>query len=464
MENILITIDNGFSARYFLSTKLIQELIIKMKGKLIIATHNNSELQYLEKEYNNKITVINFPEEPSLRFKSTILNYISIINAFGMPNDSWGSSTWLKNELYFKKNKIGYINRIFIKSLIKVYQNSNLLRLFIKSIHLKLLLSDSFKIILEKYKINLIILDGLSVISSLHPYWIKASKELNIKSVTIITNWDHASSKGYAGLNTSYYYVWGQSMEKELIKFQNISKDKIKILGSSLFDLYSKSGFIKSSLQIKNKQLPEKYILFITNSPTYNNNLKIVKYLREQIADEIMLVIRLHPSFLYESYDNRLKQHVKLSKKYNNLIYSFPSLENNTMATNMSFSEIQNSASLIAGAHIIINLGSTLILDSIICGRFIVNIIFDWNKIDQKSPLRPSLSPFRHHLSRAITHNDIYNIEDKNKMISTIYKLYKKPIQKFKNPLKNKNVVLDECGLINGNVNRRIVQSLYNMK
>ena len=280
MENILITIDNGFSARYFLSTKLIQELIIKMKGKLIIATHNNSELQYLEKEYNNKITVINFPEEPSLRFKSTILNYISIINAFGMPNDSWGSSTWLKNELYFKKNKIGYINRIFIKSLIKVYQNSNLLRLFIKSIHLKLLLSDSFKIILEKYKINLIILDGLSVISSLHPYWIKASKELNIKSVTIITNWDHASSKGYAGLNTSYYYVWGQSMEKELIKFQNISKDKIKILGSSLFDLYSKSGFIKSSLQIKNKQLPEKYILFITNSPTYNNNLKIVKYLR----------------------------------------------------------------------------------------------------------------------------------------------------------------------------------------
>ena len=465
MNNILITIDNGFSARYFIGTGLINKLISELNGKIIICTKNISQLNYLKKKYKTKIKLICLPDIPEYRFRSTLINYISIINSFGMPHDKSGSATWVKNKLYFKKNKIGLINTIVLKVLIKIFQHSILFRNITNQIHFNLLSTDNFKDILKQNNINTVVLDGLSNFSPGHSYWIKASKELEKKSVTIITNWDHSSSRGYVGLKSEYYYVWGKSMEKELLRFHDIPSNKIKIVGSCLFDLYSDNNFIKPSLIInknKKKCLPEKYILFATHSPTYRNNLNIVKYLRENINNDISIVIRPHPSYLYPIYKKRLTKHIKFSNESDNMIYSFPLLENNTMPTNMSFNEIQISSSLIANAHIVINFGSTLLLDSLICGRYIINLSLDWNLKDKESPLRPSTLKFRHHLSRAIHSKNIYNINYKNELIPLINRLIKMPINKFIKPLKTTKIILKECGLIDGNTNRRIAKLLLN--
>ena len=84
------------------------------------------------------------------------------------------------------------------------------------------------------------------------------AKDLNIKTVALIDNWDNLSSKPMLKPLYDYFMVWGKQSQDHARSIHNIAPKKIKLVGTSRFDHYYKdrSKKIKSHYNFK-------YILFL---------------------------------------------------------------------------------------------------------------------------------------------------------------------------------------------------------
>ena len=88
--------------------------------------------------------------------------------------------------------------------------------------------------------------------------------------------------------------------------------------------------------------------------------------MREQIENDITLLVRLHPLYLDDFAKNELAKHKKLDVATQNIIYFYPSSESDSLTADMSYKEIQLSASLVANAKVVITCMSTMVLDGLI--------------------------------------------------------------------------------------------------
>ena len=221
--------------------------------------------------------------------------------------------------------------------------------------------------------------------------------------------------------------------------------------------MYSNPSFILSNKQINNnhdRNVPKKYVLFLTNSPYYPHNLDLVKYIREQLQNNITLIIRLHPLYLDSYAKNEFEKHKEYDKQNSNLIYFYPNSSNKSLSADMSYEEIQLSASLVANARVVINCMSTMLLDGLINNKRVINIAFDWQKgISHPNPL--SIAEYRLHLRRVINAPGSYIARTRHELSTQLFQLVDyKPISKNSSIIDE--IILNECGVINGSVTLNI--------
>jgi CDP-glycerol glycerophosphotransferase (TagB/SpsB family) len=293
-------------------------------------------------------------------------------------------------------------------------------------------------------------------------FWIAACKNLEIGSVTIVTNWDHPTVRGYAGIKSKYYYVWGNSMRNELQTHHDIDPQYIKKVGSLLFDLYSHPDYLKSQdyLNFKSKlPISDKYVLIITNSPTFQYNLKIIKFIRNNLEKDIQIIIRLHPSFLHKPYKERIENHIRYNEHNDNVIYFFPQLNDSLIPTDMSYEEMQLSSSLVANAQVVISTMSTMILDGIISKKKLINIAFDWEK-DDWSILKLGLLKNRIHLNRILDNKLMYCAQNRTELIALIKSFINEASNSNGKYLNIDHTIKAECGPIDGKGNWRIISMI----
>ena len=97
MKNNLITIENGFSSRYFVRSGLVNSLSSKIDGQIYIAVPN--EINFLERidTLKNNVKIIRQPSLSTLPFiRRKLLELINQIKIFEMPNDPKFSALWIK--------------------------------------------------------------------------------------------------------------------------------------------------------------------------------------------------------------------------------------------------------------------------------------------------------------------------------------------------------------------------------
>ena len=390
-----------------------------------------------------------------------ILKYIRLIHLFGMPSDPKYSACWVKRQIFKKSNEYSTIKKCFILFLSRLHSKVSIFREIILYLYYFQIDAKNFSELLKKYKIDLVIVDGLPNLIPTSSNWIKAGKILNIKTISIITNWDHPTCRGYISIKSDRYLVWSKSMQFELRKYHDININNIHIKGSLIFNNYFKPNFILNlrELGIKKTNLEkEKYILFLTNSPNYPHNFKIISYILNKLPDHIHLVVRLHPSFLHKQYKVRLDRHIRLSQK-EKVSYFFPKLENSNLPGDMSIQEMQISSSLVAHAHVVINMWSTMILDCLISKKNLINIDFDWEPNDW-SVQKLSLARYRQYISRVLDNKRMYFAKDKDQLMPLINSLYQMPFNKHDLPNLYDENVKNECGILDGKVRSRMVNAI----
>ena len=380
----------------------------------------------------------------------------------GIPNDHRFSAIWVKRELFKKDFNYSIIKRLFVLSITILHRNVFFVRSILRSINNILLLDENYTSFLINNYIDKILLDGLNSFLPVNAKWISSAKKLDINTITIVTNWDHPTTRGYELINSNQYLVWGKSMRDEIIKYHDIKPNKVNITGSVIFDMYSEPTFILSTNQINsnyNNNIPKKYVLFLTHSPYYPYNLELVKYIRKQLQNDITLIIRLHPLYLDDFAKNEFEKHKKFDKANSNLIYCYPNSSNKSLAADMSYEEIQLSASLVANARVVINFMSTMLLDGLISNKKVINIAFDWQKrISHPNPL--SLAEYRVHLSRVINAPGSYLARTRDELSTQLFELVNHKYESKDSSIIDE-IILKECGIIDGsaakNISRKII-------
>lgn len=444
-------------------TNLLYDLSKQFDGKIFLSVPNVNQFGGLISKSFQNIHLVEQPEiKISSKLKSRILKYIYFIHCYGMPNDKIFSATWVKYQNFKWRNDYSNIKKSIVKLLISVHRQSFLFRNILNQFQLWCINSNNFKDFLWAKNINTVILDGFPNLIPAAPFWIAACKNLGIGSVTIVTNWDHPTCRGYAGIKSKYYYVWGNSMRNELQTHHDIDPQYIKEAGSLLFDFYSHPNYLnrQNFLKLKSEfSISDKYVLIITNSPNYHHNLKIIKFIRNNLENDIQLVVRLHPSFLHKPYKERLQNHIRYNQENDNVIYFFPQLNDSLIPTDMSYEEIQLSSSLVANAQVFINLMSTMILDGIISNKKLINIVFDWEK-DDWSILKLGLSKNRIHLNRTLDNKLMYFARNRTELIALIKSFINEPSNSNGKYLNIDHTIKAECGPIDGNGNRRIISMI----
>ena len=355
-QNILITINHGLSSRYILRSDLINDLISSSNIKIIIAVADSNSFSDLISQFKGRLSIVRSPKIINgSSIKEKIYKYIKLIQNFGIPNHRVYDAIWIKRKLFAESSNYSSIKKIFVLTFSRIHCHSYIFRRILRKLTYYITKDLRFIQLLKESKIDKVMLDGLTSLWPNNSYWISASKNLGINTTTLITNWDHPTTRGYESINANQYLVWGKSMRDEMIKYHDIKPKKVDITGSVIFDLYSNPSFILSDNQINSiykRNIPKTYVLFLTNSPYYPHNLKLVKYIRNQLRKDITLVIRLHPLYLDDFAKNEFLKHKEYDKANSNLIYIYPNSLNNSMSADMSYEEIQLSASLVANARV----------------------------------------------------------------------------------------------------------------
>lgn len=121
-------------------------------------------------------------------------------------------------------------------------------------------------------------------------------RDLKIKTLFIIDNWDNVSSKSILWAKPDRLLVWGEQTKKQAIKIQQFDPKKVTVIGASRFDQYFKlreSNNIPSHFKFN-------YILFVGFSLPFNE-AKLVQKIDETITNhpeifgKTKLIYRPHP-------------------------------------------------------------------------------------------------------------------------------------------------------------------------
>ena len=167
--------------------------------------------------------------------------------------------------------------------------------------------------------------------------------------------------------------------------------------------------------------------------------------------------MRLHPLYANKKECIDFKNY---EKKHKNINFIYPKSECGWPG-DMNQDEIQLSSLLVANSELIITSMSTMILDTIIFNKSVVNISFDWKK-NELVPLKLSLQENRIHIKRVKDAKNIFHARSKSELESFINNKIR---NKNKNSERKKNtthrLVKQECGQIDGLVIKRITKYLF---
>jgi len=215
-----------------------------------------------------------------------------------------------------------------------------------------------------------------------------AARKLGITSAMHLLSWDNISSKGAFPALADNYLVWGNEMADELAEYYQVPPEKIHRCGVPHFDLHVQSredlqaGDYLAELGL---EPAHPYLFFAMSAPHFGpREIDIVEWLADQIAanafgEEMQLVVRPHPQNMVGymadfSWVDRLKAlgaRARVAVNYPGLV------QDSQLPWSMKQQDMIGFSQLIAGSMAVLNSGSTVSIDALMCGRPVILTSFD---------------------------------------------------------------------------------------
>ena len=236
-KNFFIYVNETSMSHLFLLNRSFLNELNKI-GYVNIISHNSSrDLNKIN--FLRKFKKIHIPKkELDSFFKQSLLN--KVIKQFRLH-----TCFKISHNLTIKN-----FNKIFINIRFK----KNLIVIFFLSLFQFLLLNINFlqKIIfllqrisqpkqvkdIFKNKKNAILILSSPGWWNYDQFFFSEAKKLKFKVWSFVMNWDQASAMGLSSDKVDHYFVWSDNMKRDLINYNNVSKDKISITGPMIYNNY----------------------------------------------------------------------------------------------------------------------------------------------------------------------------------------------------------------------------------
>ena len=215
----------------------------------------------------------------------------------------------------------------------------------------------------------------------------REARSCGIKVLSVILSWDNTSTKGMEGAVSDSYVVWTETMKEEITSFFDVSRDKIFVSGSVIFDSYYRNHnpWNYNRLCTKYGLDPKRKLIVVgTKSPSsYPYNPDVVEIIAKAIADDLLcfpcqILVRLHPNHFRprkESHkiESDMERYRYLQNKYDNIYLDIPEVNSYILPVDMPAKEIDKLTCVIKNADILVTMFSTLMLEASVCDVPIIN-------------------------------------------------------------------------------------------
>lgn len=213
---------------------------------------------------------------------------------------------------------------------------------------------------------------------------ILAARSLGIPTVTFIFSWDNLSSKGRIAAPFDHYFVWNETMRREMREYYpDVPPEKVHIVGTPQFDPYGEEHLRWSREEFCQRigAVPTRPILCFSGGDAYNatDDPGHVRALMErvrsgQIHGNPQVLLRPCPTDDGCRYQDVLCE-------YPEILYA-PARWIHTQSGNWASvlptaEDVQFMANLTRHADLNVNFASTMTLDFAIHDKPVVNVAFD---------------------------------------------------------------------------------------
>lgn len=202
-----------------------------------------------------------------------------------------------------------------------------------------------------------------------------------IPTVAAIVSWDNLSYKGHLLANYSYYLLWSEAMQEDLLCYQpDLRKGQIFIVGTPQFDFHLRQDLICSREDFFRRiggDPKRKLITYSANTKdAFPSEPEVVAQLwdailRGYIIDNPQLLVRLHPNDTNERFASLRErcQGILLSRPW-------PYYKERESWFTPSLEELALLSNTLRYTDVNVNLASTMTLDTAIFDKPTVNVAF----------------------------------------------------------------------------------------
>jgi hypothetical protein len=455
---LLISVENGFSSRYLLRTGILGHLLDAHVPVLVVSP--NAEEEYFREFLRaDGVEVLSQPPIPNMS-KRSLRRTLELIRHYGLPAADERSNIDVRYQAFLERRPM---RPVFLKTfalLVRAHRRHRWVRGTLTRIGRGWDVQAYRKILIQR-RVSLLLLDGLGFVGPRMSEWARAAQG-QCRSLTVVTNWDHPTAKGYRSECTDHYLVWSPAMQNELMIYHDVPPERIEQTGSALFDVYATPGALLDREQVCGQlgldpQRP--IVLYVSNSPVnFPHNFAIASWLVEHVRmlpHSPQLIVRLHPLFLRASAEAELERHRELSK-HPGVAYSIPRVLSQTLVPDMDADEICISASLIRVSDVVVNLFSTMQLDACICDKPVINIAFDWAHGAYGSQ-RASQMQYYDHLRRISAAGAVRLASSRAELHAQIRQALADPCAQSQ---QRRQIVAQEAGVVDGHAAQRIANAI----
>ena len=379
MKTIFLLLPTGITVRNFLTTGVIEQLLLKDNIRILVFTFAPKTFtQYLNE--SKKFKVMKLDKCRTFTFSNFL--HIILKRRFYKINQTLSTNLLSKSPI-FPEGHSHFLEFILSQPFPKSKKIYTFLRSLVESLNG---FSSQIKEYFDYYKPSLVI--STHPIAKNETEFLQCAKKLGVNTIGMIKSWDNLTTKGYLPVYTNHYIVWNEVMQKEMIRMHKVSNSKITITGVPQFDSYADhirvvkrdNFFHKLGLDSKKKT-----VFYATNAKTIAPEdpkiiIKIVKRFSEENRGNIQFIIRLHPLDNMQRYKNIQK--FALS----NLVFQVPGGRidgdaNYRMQDPMFINELRDT---LFHSDVVINTCSSISLDATAMNKPVINIGFD---LEQKEYL-----------------------------------------------------------------------------
>ena len=380
--DIAYIVSHGFAARMVMQTNLLGKFVEKgISVALIAPDKEDANLKKYCSEHNIQL----YQFSPHSNFWSS--NYARARMYF-LENINKNPAL-LEKYIYAKRssNSIALSSRIKTR-IFKIGHDLKEVFPFIKTLflkrELKMLNSHSAKELIEE--LNPKILVSTYPVNYSEAMLMYAAKSKGLKTVMHLLSWDNISCKGHFPILADEYIAWGPIMRDELKEYYDVKDTNIHNTGVPHFDLHTtskKDPQHEKYLMLQGLDPKKPYLFFGMSSPRFApKEIDIVEYLASQIQNdvygsELQLVVRPHPQNIQGSMSDTSWLPRLEKMKNSRIAIDIPKLAKSKMPWSMEESDMYKLSHLLAGARLSLNSGSTLSIDSMMCGTPVILTSFD---------------------------------------------------------------------------------------